>query len=86
LSASIAVIDASGLILVVDRAWRDFGASNLGDPASACKGAYFLPIWEFAREPEVAQAAEIADALRAMIRGERLHEQAGRLGGAGQGG
>lgn len=46
ISTNIVILDENGIILHVNRAWRDFAEAN-GPPASAvCEGADYLEIWE----------------------------------------
>jgi signal transduction histidine kinase len=71
LSTIIAVIDDDGLIIAVNKAWRDFAQANHPSPDSVCEGANYLQVCDSAQGPEFAQAAEFAAGLRAMIRGGR---------------
>jgi PAS domain S-box-containing protein len=71
LSASIAIIDEKGLIIAVNKAWRDFAEANHPAPTEVCEGADYLGACDSAQGLEAAQAAEIAAELRAMIKRER---------------
>jgi PAS domain S-box-containing protein len=70
LTASIAVVDAAGLIVAVNKPWRDFALANHPSPRSVCEGADYLGVCDSAQGPEAGQAAEFAAGLRAVIGGE----------------
>jgi diguanylate cyclase (GGDEF)-like protein len=71
LSKSIAVIDPSGRILSVNKAWRDFATANRGDPATVSEGCNYLDVCDKAAAVGDHKAAEVAEVLRAIISGER---------------
>jgi PAS domain S-box-containing protein len=71
LSAGIAIINGAGLVIAVNKAWRDFAEANHPAPAEVCEGADYLGVCDSAQGADAAQAVEFAAALRAMIRGER---------------
>jgi PAS domain S-box-containing protein len=70
LSAHIAVLDETGVIIAVNHAWRRFAEANFGTIAGVCEGANYLTVCDAARGDDAAQAAEFAAAVRAVIRGE----------------
>jgi diguanylate cyclase (GGDEF)-like protein len=71
LSKSIAVIDASGRILLVNRAWREFARGNGAVPASVSEGSNYLDVCDKSAASGDAKAASAGELLRAVIRGER---------------
>ncbi len=44
LSAHVAVLDAQGVIMAVNQAWRQFAAENAGDAAKVSIGANYLEV------------------------------------------
>lgn len=74
LAAQLCILDETGQIVAVNRAWRDFAAANAVDPASVCEGADYLAVCDraAAREPD---AAAMTAGIRAVIRGEQSQYQ-----------
>lgn len=71
LPAHIALLDAEGMILAVNQAWRRFADDNgLGDPTHNV-GQNYLDICTAARGESAAEAPEVATSLRAVLAGER---------------
>ena len=66
----ICVLDEKGTIITVNRAWRDFATANGGEAADLLTGANYLLVCQDATGAEEAQAHEVADALRAVLRGD----------------
>src|SRR5689334_11621089 len=56
LTAHLAVLDLSGTIVAVNRAWRNFAAANAPDGAHVSEGANYLRVCDEA-EGEAAEAA-----------------------------
>lgn len=70
LTAHICVLDADGVILSVNRAWRDFAEANGGAPDRIGIGANYLAVCEAgAASGPGAKAA--ASGLRRVLRGEQ---------------
>jgi len=71
-SSQICVLDASGVILAVNQAWRDFYALNLPEGGSPVDwiGTNYLAICEAAAGEHSAGATEVADGIRRVIRGD----------------
>jgi PAS domain S-box-containing protein len=68
LSAHIAIVDESGVIVAVNRAWRKFADENPPVRGKVCEGANYLEICD--RAPSDApEAAEFARAIRAVLQG-----------------
>ncbi|MDQ1472117.1 MAG: two-component system, chemotaxis family, response regulator WspR [Bryobacterales bacterium] len=68
--AQVALIDEAGTILVVNRAWKEFGLRNgLADPKS-CEGSNYLEECERARARGVPRAGSIAKGILSVLRGE----------------
>jgi diguanylate cyclase (GGDEF)-like protein/PAS domain S-box-containing protein len=71
LSAHIAILDARGVIVEVNDAWRAFGDENdLRHPQHAV-GVNYLEVCEHATGRDVAGARQVARGIRAVLRGER---------------
>jgi PAS domain S-box-containing protein len=71
LSAHIAILDETGAIVAVNRAWRAFAQANHPSSSKVCEGANYLAVCDAAQGPDAAQAAQFADAVRAIMGGER---------------
>jgi len=71
LTAHIAVLDETGTIIAANRAWLDFAQANGGDPARTGLGVNYLEVCEQVRGAEAAQAFEMAEGIRAVMRGEQ---------------
>jgi PAS domain S-box-containing protein len=70
LAAHIAILDESGRILSVNQAWREFCRQNGGDER-ALEGANYLDICTHSDGWEAAEAAQVADGIRGVIRGDQ---------------
>jgi PAS domain S-box-containing protein len=77
LPAHIAVIDATGLIVLVNRAWTDFARANGGNPAQGVAvGANYFDVCRDSATGDTEAAACARDAqegLQAVLNGERSH-------------
>jgi len=70
LSAHIAILDARGVILETNRAWRKF-AANSGMPENHDdRGSNYLAICEATAGPDAGDAHRVADGIRAVIGGD----------------
>ena len=71
LSKHLCVIDETGTIIAVNKAWRDFAVAN-GQPAEHCiaNGANYLAACENATGDSAAQGREFAAGIRAVLQGE----------------
>ena len=77
-SPHICVLDEGGVIVSVNRAWRNFEQANRipgpGEEAGqdrCCVGANYLEICDRIVGPEASVAAEVAGAIKAILNGER---------------
>ena len=70
LSAHIAILDPTGKILSVNRAWEEFGAKNGLDPSYLHEHADYLSVCRAAQGEDAGIAAEFAAGIKAVIRGE----------------
>jgi len=87
LSSNICVLDEAGTVIAVNRRWKDFGQTNqkesLGEgdaSSSGCDsyaiGANYLTVCDRAEGEEAGEAAEFADGVRRVLRGESMgHSQ-----------
>ncbi|MFO0660229.1 MAG: PAS domain S-box protein [Polyangiaceae bacterium] len=71
LSAHIAIIDGSGKIIAVNRAWRQFAQNNEGSLANVCEGVNYLNVCAQATDTAQADAQKIADGIREIVMGSR---------------
>jgi PAS domain S-box-containing protein len=72
LSDNIAIVDEAGVIMMVNRAWREFAEANQGDVARVCEGANYLAVCDGATGSHSEGASEMAAAIRAVLTGEDL--------------
>ena len=71
LPSSVALLDANGVIVAVNEAWRRFGDANgLRDPDHGV-GRNYLDICDTVASPDAARNPAVAVALRAVLAGER---------------
>src|SRR5215207_1422237 len=72
LSASIAILDESGVIVAANRAWHEFAASNdVPATANVAEGANYLEVCDEATGEGSEGAAACAEGIRAVISGRR---------------
>ncbi|MGB0128705.1 MAG: GAF domain-containing protein, partial [Rhodocyclaceae bacterium] len=72
LSAHIAVLDESGTIIAVNRAWRAFAEANPPVPCNVCEGANYFAVCHSAHGRDAKDASNVASAIRAVIGGVSL--------------
>ncbi len=70
LSAHIAQLDASGTILLVNKAWREFAQQNGLTTRSAFEGANYLKVCDEAAGEYSEEAALFAKGIRAVLAGQ----------------
>jgi PAS domain S-box-containing protein len=70
ISAHICVLDEHGVILAVNKAWRDFADDNPPSPTDYCIGMNYLDVCDKASGPNSAEAIPFATGLRAVIKGD----------------
>jgi diguanylate cyclase (GGDEF)-like protein/PAS domain S-box-containing protein len=78
LTAHVCVIDATGVIVTVNRAWLDFAASNGGSLVDLQEGANYLGFCELAASrstPDAAESGQFLVLLREVLAGHRTHFQ-----------
>ena len=71
LSAHIAVLDGSGVIVAVNEAWRGFARANGADPGKVSEGANYLEACDAAAGQSSEGAAAFAAGTRDVLRGRR---------------
>ena len=71
LSAHIAVLDGSGVIVAVNEAWREFARTNGADPRIVSEGANYLEACGAATGQSSEEAAAFAAGVRDVLRGRR---------------
>ena len=70
LSASIAVLDDAGVILLVNQPWRAFAEQNGLTPGSVSAGANYLQVCDAAAGEDSEEAAPFAAGIRAVLSAE----------------
>ncbi|MEO7414206.1 MAG: PAS domain S-box protein, partial [Opitutaceae bacterium] len=70
LPANIALLDAHGLIVSVNEAWRRFARTNLFQSPGYGVGTNYLEICESARGANASKAHQVASGIRAVLTGE----------------
>ena len=71
LSAHIAVLDGSGVIVAVNEAWREFARTNGADPGKVSEGSNYLEVCGAETGPSSEGAAAFAAGVRDMLRGRK---------------
>lgn len=71
LSSHIAVLDESGTVIAVNRAWERFAEENDGSPAACSVGANYLEACDQAKGDWLDGAVDAARGIRDVIAGER---------------
>lgn len=77
LPAHVAVLDETGTIIRVNKAWENFARANGADPADVGRGRNYIAACERATGPDAEGAQEVARAIRNVLAGERdfyIHE------------
>jgi diguanylate cyclase (GGDEF)-like protein/PAS domain S-box-containing protein len=69
LSVEIAILDETGLIVAVNRSWRELAAAELPASANLCEGANYLVVCDTTRGPDAVFAAAMAAGIRAVMQG-----------------
>jgi len=70
LSANIAILDENGIIIEVNKAWRDFAKANNSNAANAFKGENYITICEKAEGLDSKEALDAAAGIRAVMDGK----------------
>jgi diguanylate cyclase (GGDEF)-like protein len=71
LTSQICVVDSDGVIIAVNRAWKQFAASNPGRRAPQSIGVSYLDICRNAAGMAAEEAPAFASGLREVLRGDR---------------
>jgi PAS domain S-box-containing protein len=71
LSAHIAIIDETGTIVAVNKAWRDFARTNGVAAQDYAEGANYLRACDSAAGPYSEEAAPFAEGIRSVFGGQR---------------
>ncbi|EGV27696.1 multi-sensor hybrid histidine kinase [Thiorhodococcus drewsii AZ1] len=71
LTEHLAILDETGKILAVNRAWRTFAQANPPLSANVCEGANYLEVCEQAYGADSEEAPSVAAAMRSILRGEQ---------------
>src|SRR5918997_1818642 len=71
LSAHIAIIDETGTIVAVNKAWRDFARANGAAAQNYAEGANYLRTCDSAVGAQSEEAAPFAEGIRSVLSGQR---------------
>lgn len=71
LSAHLCVLDETGTVLAVNRAWRDFARANSPTPDNTHLGESYLKTCDAVTGVEAGDAQEFAAGIRAVLSGRR---------------
>src|SRR5918997_1067213 len=71
LSAHIAIIDETGTIVTVNKAWRDFAWANGAAAQNYAEGANYLRACDSAAGAHSEEAAPFAEGIRSVLSGQR---------------
>jgi diguanylate cyclase (GGDEF)-like protein len=72
---STAVLDRTGTVVAVNRAWRMFTLDNGGSPESTGPGVSYLEVCERSARAGCSDAAEVVAGLRAVLAGEQVDSE-----------
>ncbi len=71
LSAHIAVLNADGVILLVNAAWRSFAETNAAEVSRVTEGANYLEVCDAAEGRDSQGAIAFAQGIRDVLKGHR---------------
>lgn len=71
LTAHIAILDEKGMIIAVNKAWRDFAADNPPVETNVCEGANYFAACNVVDAADRVQALAFVNGIRAVMAGER---------------
>ena len=71
LSDHLAILDETGTIIAVNRAWREFAQANPPVPSNICEGTNYLAVCRSAKGPEAPEAGPVAAGIAALLAGAR---------------
>ncbi len=71
LSSRIAVLDKTGTIIAVNRAWKDFVAMSPAHYANVCEGFNYLDVCDRAAREHANGAAKFAEGIRRILAGSQ---------------
>jgi PAS domain S-box-containing protein len=71
LSANIAILDGEGVILSVNRAWREFAIENSIELIRLCEGVNYLAVCESAVGNNSEESGKAAEGIRAVMSGSQ---------------
>lgn len=70
LPAHMALLDAQGVIIFVNEAWREFGTNNQLQVPNFCVGENYVEVCDAATGDNSAEASEVARGIRQILSGE----------------
>jgi PAS domain S-box-containing protein len=69
LSDHLAILDETGTIIAVNRAWREFAQANPPVPSNICEGTNYLAVCRSAAGPAAVEAGPVAAGIAALLAG-----------------
>lgn len=70
LTSNICVVDSEGVIVAVNRAWRQFAAGNAADMSRSNVGVNYLEVCRAAAGPASEEASAFAEGMASVLRGK----------------
>ena len=71
LSGSLVILDENGIVISVNRSWRDFARANFGNEATVCEGTNYFEAWSKNVEDETSEPNDFAVGFCAVIEGRQ---------------
>jgi PAS domain S-box-containing protein len=71
LSTNIAILNENGIIIAVNRAWREFALNNSMDISASCEGINYLGVCDSSDGDNSYEAAQAAAGIREIISGNQ---------------
>ncbi|HEX5241917.1 MAG TPA: ATP-binding protein [Tepidisphaeraceae bacterium] len=71
LPTQIAILDESGVIIAMNRSWRDFAESGQGFPEPTLEGSNYLTTCDAGAGRQIPEAAAFASGIRAVLAGKQ---------------
>ena len=71
LPGQLAILDGNGIIITVNRPWREFARANSGNEPTLCEGANYLALCDTVTGRGYVEATSFAAGFRAVIEGRQ---------------
>jgi diguanylate cyclase (GGDEF)-like protein/PAS domain S-box-containing protein len=71
IAGEITILDETGVIIEVNRAWRALAMTEASVPVAVCEGANYLAVCDATRGPDAVYAKAIGNGIRTVISGKQ---------------